>query len=41
MLLDPSFNDDYAYTGLFSPTKQVNEAYWMPMNVSASDRFIL
>ena len=34
MLSDSKFNDDYAYTGLISPTKQVNNAYWLPRNIS-------
>lgn len=34
MLTDSNFNDDYAYTGLISPTKQVNNAYWLPRNIS-------
>jgi hypothetical protein len=34
MLNDPNFNADYAYTGLISQTKQVNDAYWVPMNIS-------
>ncbi|CAF1112160.1 unnamed protein product [Adineta steineri] len=34
MLKDPNFTADYVYTGLISETKQVNNAYWMPMNIS-------
>jgi hypothetical protein len=34
MLYDPDFDQDYVYTGLISPTKQVNDAYWMPRNIS-------
>ncbi len=34
MLYDPDFNEDYAYTGLISQTKQVTDAYWMPKNIS-------
>lgn len=34
MLQDPNFSADYVYTGLISPTKQVNDAYWMPRNIS-------
>ncbi|CAF1452722.1 unnamed protein product, partial [Adineta ricciae] len=34
MLGDSSFIGTYAYTGLISPTKQVTNAYWMPMNTS-------
>jgi len=39
MLYDPDFNEDYAYTGLISQTKQVTDAYWMPKNISVG--FIL
>jgi hypothetical protein len=34
MLKDPAFNAEYVYTGLISPTKQVTDAYWVPMNIS-------
>jgi hypothetical protein len=34
MLKDENFNSDYAYTGLISQTKQVNNAYWIPKNIS-------
>jgi hypothetical protein len=34
MLNDPDFNQDYVYTGLISPSKQVTDAYWLPMNIS-------
>ncbi len=34
MLKDPDFNADYVYTGLISPTKQVTDAYWVPLNIS-------
>ena len=34
MLTDQNFNDDYVYTGLLSPTKQVTNAYWLPRNIS-------
>ncbi|UJR20328.1 hypothetical protein I4U23_023459 [Adineta vaga] len=34
MLRDTSFNALYVYTGLISQTKQVSNAYWMPMNNS-------
>ncbi len=34
MLEDSNFNNDYAYTGLISPTKSDNNAYWMPRNIS-------
>ncbi len=38
MLKDPNFNEDYVYTGLISPTKQVTNAYWVPMNISVCFR---
>ncbi|CAF4100035.1 unnamed protein product, partial [Adineta steineri] len=31
---DPNFSENYVYTGLISQTKQVNNAYWMPRNIS-------
>ncbi|CAF2040937.1 unnamed protein product [Rotaria magnacalcarata] len=34
MLNDNNFNSDYAYTGLISQSKQINDAYWMPKNIS-------
>jgi hypothetical protein len=39
MLNDPNFNQDYAYTGLLSQTKQVTNAYWMPRNISVNFLF--
>ena len=40
MFFDADFDVSYAYVGLRSPTKQLNDAYWMPRNrsVSLSDR---
>ncbi|CAF0846728.1 unnamed protein product [Rotaria sordida] len=34
MLKDSNFNVDYVYTSLISQTKQVQDAYWMPRNIS-------
>ncbi|CAF1124596.1 unnamed protein product [Rotaria sp. Silwood1] len=34
MLKDSNFKSDYVYTGLISQSKQVNNAYWMPKNIS-------
>lgn len=36
MLKDENFNSNYVYTGLISQTKQVNDAYWMPKNISVN-----
>ncbi len=36
MLKDPNFNAEYVYTGLYSPTKTVTNAYWLPRNISVS-----
>lgn len=41
MFYDPNFSDDYVYTGLLSPTKQLNNAYWLPRNISVCLRIIL
>lgn len=43
MLNDPNFVDNYVYTGLISQTKETNNSYWMPRNisVSTSDLFCL
>jgi hypothetical protein len=40
MLKDPNFNQDYAYTGLLSQTKEVTDAYWIPRNISVRFFFI-
>ncbi|CAF3322799.1 unnamed protein product, partial [Rotaria sp. Silwood2] len=34
MLKDPNFKSNYVYTGLISQSKQVDNAYWMPKNIS-------
>ncbi|CAF2093138.1 unnamed protein product [Rotaria magnacalcarata] len=34
MLNDSNFNPFYVYTGLISETKQVENAYWIPTNIS-------